>query len=44
MKTIKVEHKKDMLGKYTKETQKDGTVYIHRYFKELGLSVKVKEN
>ena len=41
---MKTENKKDILGKYTKITYPNGDIYIIRFIKELGLTVKVKEN
>lgn len=40
---MKIEAKKDMLGKYTKVSYPNGKVEIIRFFKELGLSVKIVE-
>jgi transcription initiation factor TFIIIB Brf1 subunit/transcription initiation factor TFIIB len=40
---MKIEYKKDLLGKYIKITYTNGLVYIERYFKELGLSIRIKE-
>ena len=40
---MKIEVKKDTLGKYTKVSYPDGKVEITRFFKELGLSVKIVE-
>lgn len=40
---MKVEYKKDWLGKYTKITTNDGKVFIERYFKELNMCIKVQE-
>jgi hypothetical protein len=37
-----VEKKKDMLGVYYKTTLPSGEVFIDRFFKEIGLSVRVK--
>ena len=40
---MKTETKKDMLGKYTKVTYPNGRIKIVRFFKELGLTVKIVE-
>ena len=38
-----VEVKEDLIGKYKKVTHKNGRVEIFRFFKELGLLVKITE-
>lgn len=39
-----VENKRDSLGKYTKITYLDGRVFIERFFREIGLSVRIQQN
>lgn len=38
-----IESKKDVLGKYKKISYENGRIEIIRFFKELGISVKVVE-
>lgn len=40
---MNIENKKDMLGKYQKIHYSNGRIEIIRFFKELGISVKIVE-
>jgi hypothetical protein len=40
---VKTETKKDLLGKYLKISYSNGRIEIVRFFKELGMSVKIVE-
>jgi hypothetical protein len=41
---MKISKHKDWLGKYLRIEMPNGEIYIERFFKELGISVRVKAN